>query len=337
MFRRFLAAVVIVAVAAALLVVLWPQVFGLASSPVIAQVVSLRGLGASVALVLVVALTLAALISGAVRRFAASLAICLLVFTLVTAAVLSTRGFGNPGFESATDNDVTVLSWNTLGDAPGAGAIAALALETGAEVVVLPETTRETGLTVAGIMGEAGKPMGLFTTHYDEVSKARSTTVLISVDLGEYEADESLMTTSVLPSIVATPVDGTGPTIIAVHAVAPIPGEMAHWRSDLQWLSEACAGDNVIMAGDFNSTLDYYSGLATDVDATLGGCADAADATGNAAVGTWPAVLPALLGAPIDHVMTTPNWRITGFRVIQSHDGDGSDHRPILAQLSPAN
>lgn len=336
MFRRFLAAVVIVAVGAALVVALWPQLFGVAGAPVVAQVVSLRGLAAAVALVLVLGLTLAALISGTVRRFAASLAIIMLAFVLVTMAVLSSRGFGNPGFESSTDNDVTVLSWNTLGDAPGASVIAALALDTGAEVVVLPETTRATGLEVADLMGAAGKPMALFSAAYDEVSKARSTTLLISVDLGEYEADESAVTTSVLPTVVATPRDGTGPTIVAVHAVAPVPGEMQHWREDLQWLAGACKGGNVIMTGDMNSTLDHYSGLATRAGAALGDCADAADATGNAAVGTWPAALPALLGAPIDHVMATPNWRVTGMRVIQSHDGYGSDHRPVLAQLSPA-
>jgi endonuclease/exonuclease/phosphatase (EEP) superfamily protein YafD len=336
MFRRFLAAVVLVAVSAALVVALWPQLFGLATAPVVAQVVSLRGLAAAVALVLVVALTLAALISGAVRRFAASLAIVLLVFVLVTAAVLSTRGFGSPGFESATDNDVTVLSWNTLGDAPGAEAIATLALDTGAEVVVLPETSSATGAEVAALLDQAGSPMTLFTTAYDEVSKARSTTLLVSLDLGEYESDPLLVTTSVLPTVVATPVDGTGPTIIAVHAVAPIPGEMQHWRDDLTWLKNACTGGNIIMAGDMNSTLDHYSGLATSEGATIGDCHDAGDATGNAAVGTWPAALPALLGAPIDHVMATPNWRVSGFRVVQSHDGYGSDHRPVLAQLSPA-
>ena len=53
-------------------------------------------------------------------------------------------------------------------------------------------------------------------------------------------------------------------------------------------------------------------------------------------VGTWPVALPPLLGAPIDHVMSTDNWRVTGFRVIQSHDIYNSDHRPVLAQLSPA-
>ena len=335
MFRRFLAAVVILAVAAALIVALWPQVFGLANQPVVAQVVSLRGLAAAVALVLVLGLTLAALIARGARRFAASLAIAMLAFVLVTAAVLSTRGFGSPGFESTTDSDITVLSWNTLGDAPGSDVIAQLALDTGAEVVVLPETTRATGLEVAELMNDAGHPMALFTTAYDEISKARSTTLLISVDLGEYEADETAVTTSVLPTVVATPIDGTGPTIVAVHAVAPIPGEMQHWRDDLQWLKGACVGDNVIMAGDFNSTLDHYSGLGHD-GTTIGDCSDAADATGNAAVGTWPVALPALLGAPIDHVMSTPNWRVTGFRVIQSHDIYNSDHRPVLAQLSPA-
>ena len=30
------------------------------------------------------------------------------------------------------------------------------------------------------------------------------------------------------------------------------------------------------------------------------------------------------------------NWRVSGMRVIASHDGYGSDHRPILVQLSPA-
>ena len=337
MFSRFLAAAVILVVGACLVIALWPQVFGLATAPVVAQVVSLRGLAVAVALVLVLGLTLVALIAPAARRFAASLAIALLAFALVSTAVLATRGFGGPGFESAADNDVTVLSWNTLGDAPGAAAIADLALETGAEIVVLPETTNALGLQIADLMAASGSTMSVFTTAYDEISKARSTTLLVSAELGEYESDSTLKTTAVLPTVVATPVDGTGPTIIAVHPVAPIPGEMQHWRDDLQWLASACTGGNVIMAGDVNSTLDHYSGLAASDGAAIGDCLDGADATGNAAVGTWPAALPALLGAPIDHVMATANWRFTGFRVIQSHDGFGSDHRPVLAQLSPAS
>lgn len=337
MVRRFLAAVIIVAVAVVVLIGAWPQVFGLSTAPVVAQVVSLRALAAAVALVLVVALTLAALMSGAVRRFAASLAIILLVFTAVNVAVLSSRGFGITGFESATDSDITVLSWNTLGDAPGPEVIADLALDTGAEIITLPETTYETGLEIATLMDAGGKPMWIYTVPYDQISKSRSTTLLISAELGEYDVDEGERTTSVLPSVVATPQDGSGPTIIAVHAVAPIPGEMENWRSDLQWLKGACAGTNVIMAGDFNSTLDHYSGLSTADGSTIGDCADAALATDNAAVGTWPTSIPALLGAPIDHVMATSNWRVTGMRVVESHDKYGSDHRPVLVQLTPAD
>jgi len=52
-------------------------------------------------------------------------------------------------------------------------------------------------------------------------------------------------------------------------------------------------------------------------------------------VGTWPAFLPALLGAPIDHVLATPGWTVSGFTVVQDLDGAGSDHRPVVAQLTP--
>jgi endonuclease/exonuclease/phosphatase (EEP) superfamily protein YafD len=336
MFRSFFAAALVIVAAAVLLVAAWPQLFGLAQAPIVAQVVSMRGTSVAVALIGVVALTLLALISFDARRFGATLAVMLLVFCAITAAVLSTRGFGNPGFESAADNDITVLSWNTLGDAPGSAEIAKLALDNGAEIVTLPETTNETGLAVAELMKAAGSPMWVYTVAYDEISKSRSTTLLVSTALGEYTVDTAATTTSVLPTIVATPQNGTSPTIIAVHAVAPVPGEMEHWRSDLRYLSTACSGQNIIMAGDFNSTLDHYSGLGVG-KATIGDCSDAALATNNAAVGTWPAALPALLGAPIDHVMTTPNWRVTGMRVIQSEDGAGSDHRPVLAQLTPAD
>ncbi|HXR43835.1 MAG TPA: endonuclease/exonuclease/phosphatase family protein, partial [Pseudolysinimonas sp.] len=128
------------------------------------------------------------------------------------------------------------------------------------------------------------------------------------------------------------PADGTGPTIIGAHPVAPVPGEMANWRQGLQWIAGNCTGD-VIAAGDFNSTLDHYQGLGTTGE--LGACHDGAKATGTAAVGSWPTRLPTLVAAPIDHVMATAGWRFVGFRVIESEDGAGSDHRPVVAQLRP--
>ena len=335
MFQRILAATFIVAIAAALIVAAWPQLFSLEQTAGVAQVVSLRGLAAAVAFVAVLGLTLISLLSARMHRFTASLAVVALAFSALSLVVLATRGFGSPGFETKAEGDVTVLSWNTLGDAPGASTIAELALLNDADVVTLPETTRELGFEIAQLMADANRPMWVHTVAYDEISKSRSTTILISVDLGEYDVDLSTRTTSTLPSVVAVPQDGEGPTFIAVHAVAPVRGEMANWRSDLEWLAEQCRASNVILAGDFNSTIDHYASLTDGGDFALGSCIDAASVTDNAAVGTWPTQLPALLGAPIDHVMASSDWSITGMRVIKSHDGNGSDHRPILATLSP--
>jgi endonuclease/exonuclease/phosphatase family metal-dependent hydrolase len=91
----------------------------------------------------------------------------------------------------------------------------------------------------------------------------------------------------------------------------------------------------MIMAGDFNSTLDHETGLGATPSSALGTCRDAARVTNNAGVGTWPTNVPELLGTPIDHVMATSDYRVTGFSVIGSEDKTGSDHRPIVAQLTP--
>ena len=335
MFRRILAAAVLLALAGVLLLAGWPQLIGLERQPVVAQLVSLRGLAVLVAAALVILFTLFSLVYPRTRRFTGSVAVMLLVFCAVTVAVLATRGMGGPVLPDKAPGDVVVLSWNTLGDAPGADKIAGLAGEVDADIVVLPETSAETAEIVAAIMAEAGHPMTSLHLSLDEISKARTTSVLISTELGEYVRDDTAGTTKTLPSVVARPKNGEGPTIIAAHPVAPVPGEMAAWRSGLRWLADRCGERNVIMAGDLNSTLDHYTSLGSD-GGDIGICRDAARATGNAAVGTWPTAFPPLLGAPIDHVMATPDWRLVGFRVVTSRDDDRSDHRPVVALLRPA-
>src|SRR5690606_35174799 len=107
-----------------------------------------------------------------------------------------------------------------------------------------------------------------------------------------------------------------------------------------EWIAGACSADagSIILAGDFNSTIDHWSRLAdpTVTNARIGACLDAAEAGGQGGQGTWPTDLPALLGAPIDHVIHSSDWHTTGFRVIGSRDEAGSDHRPVLARLVPA-
>ncbi|MFT4029313.1 MAG: endonuclease/exonuclease/phosphatase family protein [Protaetiibacter sp.] len=337
MIRRLLAAAITLVAAAALVVACWPQLFGLEQLWGVAQLVALRGLAALVAVLAGVLLAMFALLARSARRFLAGLSVLLLVFAAVTTGVLAVRGIGGGAFQTTAEGDLIVLSWNTLGDAPGAEAIASLALEQDADVVALPETSHEAGETVQALLAASGKPMQLVERRLDKVSKVHSTVLLISTALGEYLRDDTVGDTPTLPSVVAVPADGTGPTIIAAHPVSPVTAEMQNWRDGLAWLADRCADPDadVVVAGDLNSTIDHWARLGSD--AGIAACDDVARAVGAAGIGTWPTVMPPLLGTPIDHVLATSAWRPIGFRVIESLDGAGSDHRPVVAQLRPAS
>ena len=154
---------------------------------------------------------------------------------------------------------------------------------------MLPETSAETAEIIAAILtgqrpadGRAApQPGGDLEGPHDVGADQHRARRVPQRGLGRHDRT--------LPSLLAVPVEGTGPTIIAAHPVAPVPGEMAAWRQGLRWLADRCAGQNVILAGDLNSTLDHYTGLGTD-GGELGRCHDAAKASGDAAAGTWPLV-----------------------------------------------
>jgi endonuclease/exonuclease/phosphatase (EEP) superfamily protein YafD len=336
MIRRILAAIVLTAIAAALLVAAWPQLFGLVDAPIVAQVVSLRGVDIAIAVGLAVVFGVVALVWRSARRFLGSIVALLLVFCLVSVAILASRGFDGTTTTHPAAADVTVLSWNTKGDAPGAVAIAKLALSNHADIVTLPETTLITATEVNTLMTAAGHPMWVHSLHYSLVSKSKSTSVLISTSLGAYSVDLKSGNTMVLPTVIAKPVDGHGPTIIAVHAESPRAKEMRNWRADLSWLATQCTGANTIMAGDFNSTLDTLHPHSAKGGADFGECTDAGFASHGGAVGTWPTNLPSLLGAQIDHVMYTSAWKVRSMHVVGSLDSVGSDHRPIVVTLAPS-
>jgi endonuclease/exonuclease/phosphatase (EEP) superfamily protein YafD len=336
MLRRLLAALLLVMAAVAVLVLSWPQLFSLQRVTGITQLVAFRGATAIGAAALLVFLLVLATGLPRFRRLGLGLSALALVFVLLNTVVLSSRGFGSASMPARAATDLTVVSWNTLGGAPGSAAIAKLAIESDADVVALPETTEGTATAVAALMTAAGLPMVSHTVAHGHISKSRSTSVLISSALGTYHLDESAGSTVTLPSLVMVPDNGVGPTIVATHPVAPQPGELSNWNSDLRWLAGACPGGNVILAGDFNATLDHLAGLGTARGTNVGACADAALRAHTAAVGTWPTFAPALVGTPIDHVMTTKNWTVRGMRIVQDLDGAGSDHRPIVVRLAPA-
>jgi endonuclease/exonuclease/phosphatase (EEP) superfamily protein YafD len=329
---------VICAIAAAVLT--WPAFFRVERTFPIAQIVSFRGLLAlAFAVLLVIALLLA--IARPLRGFALAVALIAAVAMVTNVAIVVTRGTGTETLPAKTESSIRVLTWNTAGSATSPETVAQIAVAMDADIVTLPETTIDTGEAVALAMRDLGHRMWAHYTDYPSTEwDAGSTTLLISPELGDYAVIESSLdgssNTSTVPSAVAMPTSGDGPIVVAAHAVAPRQSYMQYWRSDLQWLADQCADANVIMAGDFNSTIDHMSNLGVD-GGTLGRCHDGAAETGNGGVGTWSAEIPGLLGAPIDHVMASSHWKPTGSLVLRSMDDSGSDHRPLIVQFEPVD
>lgn len=316
-----------------LLLASWPQLLGLQRSTVFAQAVALRGwLVVAAGLLALAALAMAWIVRTGKANWVA-LAVALLAVGGLNVAVLASRGLGGGATGAPQPDTITVFAWNTLGGAPGATAIAGFALDEGVDVLALPETTRPTAEEIARLMAAAGRPMQVFVAVGSSSSFTQSTALLVSEALWEYRVDTTVGSTSGLPSLVVRPVGHGGPTFVAVHPVPPTPTRMNEWKDGLEWLADLCRSRNVILAGDFNATLDHFHGSRDD-GADLGACRDGALATGNAAVGTWPSLVPPLLGSPIDRVMATGEWRFASFRVARELDGLGSDHRAVIATLA---
>lgn len=333
---------VVFTIAAAL--VTWPQFFRLERTFPFAQIVSLRG-ALAIGFGVIALLALLLCLARTARAFAASLAVVALIAAGANAAIIGMRGMGGDSLPAKGEATLRVMTWNTAGAATDASLIAKTAVAMQADIVALPETTIETGKDVAVAMRDMGLPMWAHHENFGDREDfpdwdANSTTLLISPDLGDYAVVDSTAqgtsNTSAVPSVVAMPVTGDGPIVVAVHAVAPRQDAMDAWRADLQWIGDQCADEDVILAGDFNATVDHMDRLGVE-GGTLGRCHDAAAETGNAAIGTWSTEWPALLGAPIDHVMATPNWRPVASVVISSLDGAGGDHRPVIVQYEPVD
>ncbi len=333
---RLLGILVTVLCAIATAVLTWPGFFRVERLFPIAQIVAFRSaLVVGFAVILVVLLLL--MIPRRLRGFAGSLAMVALIGLVANTAIVASRGTGTDALPPRTDDSIRILTWNTAGGgATSPESIAQIAVAMDADIVTLPETTIETGEKVAIEMRELGHRMWAHHTQYSSTEwDSGSTTLLISPRLGDYAVIEASGSgTSQVPSAIAMPTDGDGPIVVAAHAVAPRRDDMQHWREDLRWLADQCGTADVIMAGDFNATVDHMSGLGVDGGA-LGRCHDAAVETGNGSVGTWPTSVPALAGSPIDHVLVSGNWRATGSLVLRSLDGSGSDHRPLVVQLEP--
>lgn len=333
---RLVGLLITVLFAIATAVVAWPQFFGVEQLFPIAQLVAMRAVLVAGYLAIAV-LALLLLLARPLRGFAASILVVALLGGAIHGGILFVRGLGPGELPEKTDASIRVMTWNTAGEAVPAADIALTIVEQDADVIALPETAREVGRDIALMLRESGHPMWVHHVNFHpdvaDGPQAWQTTILISPDLGDYSVIDSsrdrTSNTGQVPSVVAMPVDGQGPTIVAVHAVAPRPETMELWRADLRWIADQCPGGDVILAGDFNASIDHVASLGT-LGGDMGACRDVATRTGTGGAGTWPASVPALLGSPIDHIMATENWDAEGSILLE---GGGSDHRALVVQL----
>lgn len=301
----------------------FPRRTGLTGVWPFAQLISFRRLLA-VALIVLAATLVAA--PGREGRFA--LAGVLVLAALGQLGVLAARGRATPSSPGAgrAAGGLVVLAANTQGGATAAD-LARLVLETGSDVIVLPETRREVADDVASRLTASGTDLQVLW-HRGDGTRLSPTALLISSRLGAYRIDRVC---EIAPaSFTAVPVGGSGPILVAVHTRAPGTRRlMLSWRRSTAWAIHACRdAPGSIGAGDFNATLDH-PGFAR-----LDPCLDAALEAGAAGLGTWPAAAPSVLATPIDHVVVDGRrWRVLSFQVLAAIPG--SDHRPVLAHLSP--
>ncbi|WGD38379.1 endonuclease/exonuclease/phosphatase family protein [Lysinibacter sp. HNR] len=324
---RFISAILLLAFLVLGVLLTWPQLAGLEQTIGFAQVIALRGAAIAAAIAVIVLATILSVIIRPLRGFLAGLIVILILFAIANTAILVTRSFGGNSFGTKTPSSLTLGTWNIGGDAVSSEVVARFSVDNSLQVLSLPETTADTAQQIANTVVQLGGPHMAVHHISTGAAAARSTSLLISEELGRYQMTNTLGNTSTLPSLVATPLgDPALPTLVAVHTHSPLVEKMETWRADLSWIDTVCQRPNTILAGDFNATVDHFGIKNT--------CTDAALSTGQAFFGTWPTAFPTLLGTPIDRVVYTTEWKADGFKIDQTHDRAGSRHRPVVAQLS---
>ncbi len=313
--RLVLALLVVAAAAVGLL----PDLLSLDHRSPFAQLVSFR----PTLLAGLTVLAVAAVLRAVVRKRGWTLAGGLLAVVAISGAMVLPRAL--PGTDvpdpDAAARTLTVLAFNTYEGDGDVDALAALIRSSRPDLIALPEAAGRYRDRLAPLV-----PDYRFASSDERGRDVQGVTAAVRSDLGEVAVQVDRSTG--FPSVEVSG-GGLGDVrFVAFHSIAPTPGDVPQWRSDLATLDRWCPDRQsgpVIIAGDFNATLDHsvFRGAIT-------GCADAAERVGEGLVGTWSSRLPRWIGPQIDHVLVTGG--ITP-ETLSVHDIPGSDHRAVLSRL----
>lgn len=307
-------------VVAAAAVGVLPDLLGLDGRSPFAQLVAFRPTLLAGLLVLAVGATVAA----GVRKRGWTLAVGLLAVTAVGTAMVAPRALAGvtvPDPDAPARPALTVLSFNTYEGQADVDALAALIRETKPDLIALPESAGRFRDKLAPLV-----PDYRFSPSQERGPDVEGVTAAVRTNLGDVAVQVDRSTE--VPSVMVSG-GGLGTLrFVAVHAVAPTPGAVSQWRSDLASVGRWCADPQsgpVIVAGDFNSTLDH-----SEFRSATTACTDSAAYSGEGLVGTWPSSSPRWLGTQIDHVLVRGGVAPESVSV---RDIPGSDHRAVLARL----
>lgn len=268
---------------------------------------------------LVVAVLLVSYRFPTARRRVLPAGTVLLVVTVVAAATVVPRAV--PASSALSGGQpFRVLSLNVDNGEADVSSLAATIRGTEPDVVVLPEAGERYASALLGAL--AGLGYQAASAGPPGLSDGLSVSVLLAPGLrGDRSDREGIRFWWLRISGGTLPVD-----LLAVHVAAPVPEQAWKWTADMTGLTGPCGtGRPVLVVGDFNSTVDSH-GFAQ----MSNGCRDAAAASGQGLVGTWPAWLPGWLGMQIDHILVGGSVKVDNTVVLTS---PGTDHRALLANL----
>ncbi|QWS33240.1 endonuclease/exonuclease/phosphatase family protein [Curtobacterium aetherium] len=216
--------------------------------------------------------------------------------------------------------ELRILSWNTNQQDVSVEQLEHLILKLHPNVVALPEYFPQVAKgTLSSVAGENDMQI--------VGSENSSATLLVSKQLGDYRIVDAANTPA-WAGFLAQSSDAAAPPLLVAHLQRPSIVGASTWASHIAWVRDACSTRaGVVAVGDFNGT---------DTNIRSAGqlaCDDAASSLGIDSTGTWPANLPGGVGAAIDHVMATKNWKARSYAVLGGQDAGGSDHRPIFVTL----
>ncbi|MDP9384420.1 MAG: endonuclease/exonuclease/phosphatase family protein, partial [Actinomycetota bacterium] len=230
--------------------------------------------------------------------------------------VLPRAAGGRVDEEGPPGNPVRVLSANVLGGSVPAPRLVGLARRERADVLAVQELTPELDARLRRAFAHrVADPRADYT----------GTGIYSRFPLKRVPSPRG--TEAAMSAAVAREPSGLRFTVVSVHPPPPVRSRLARWRRDLRALPPAArSGPPLVLAGDFNATLDHAE-LRRLLDT---GYADAAAETGDGLATTWRT--GRLLPPPvtIDHVLAE---RPVEARRVDVHDLPPSDHRAVLAEL----